>query len=239
MKNRTILLLFCTTILLHSWSFAQNFWNNTFLTGGISLSEQDRRLFDFPLKDLIIKNEDDKLDYEYNIVLQKTVVHLESLETYIGIGFSSSVNTFSRPFNHSAINGGNDQYLRFLKRYNINKLTFPISNTFSLNKKQSLFLNFNILPSISFRKSIKYPTARYTKWEVEFNSLELYPGIGVKLSSRMQLAAHYRWVYVYKLDEVIFNYLLFNQKDPEFLRKEYDTYNPVKVWVTVSYALGR
>ncbi len=55
----------------------------------------------------------------------------------------------------------------------------------------------------------------------------------------MQLAAHYRWEYIYKLDEVIFNHLLTNERHPAFLRKKYDDYNPFKVWITVSYALGQ
>lgn len=218
--------------------YCQNFWNNTFLTGGIALSEQDRRLFEFPLQDIILEREDDKFDYEYNITLQKRVARLGRMETRAGIGYAAFTNTFSRPFDHSVINGGNDLFLRFLKRYTINKLVFPVSNNFYLTRNQAVFLNFNILSAISFRKTVKHHTARYTKWELELNSLELYPGLGVKLNPRMQLAAHYRWVYIYKLDEVIFNHLLFYERDPEFLQKEYDNYNPLKIWVTASYALG-
>ncbi len=234
-KNIFAFILF---LFIFNTSFCQKFWDHTFLTSGFAFSDQDRRLFEFPNQEEIIAAEDSRYDYEYNLVLQKKIVMLGKFQTSVGLGFSTYNSTFSRPYEHSAINGGNDLFLRFIRRYTIDKLIFPISNTLFLNRKQSIFLEFNIIPALAFRKSVKRISERHTKWELEVNSLELYPGLGVKLNKRMWVTAQYRWLYINKLDEVIFNQTLFYQRDPEFLRKKYDDYNPFKVWFTVSYALG-
>lgn len=240
-KMKTLYIIFTLNFicLFHLSSFTQNFWNNTFIVNGISLSEQDRRLFDFPGAAGVLRREDSKLDNERNLSLQKSILKLSFFHTAIGVGYSEYNTTFSRPFDHSQINGGYTEELRYVKRYTINKLIVPISNNLFLTKDQSLFLKFDILPAIAFRKSVKDLTfeKRETKWELELHSLELYSGVGVKISPRMQLAAHYRWNYIYKLDKVIFNHLLFKGDTPDFIQKKYDTYNPFKLWVTVSYAL--
>ncbi|MEM8525001.1 MAG: hypothetical protein AAGG68_10175, partial [Bacteroidota bacterium] len=78
---------------------------------------------------------------------------------------------------------------------------------------------------------------QFVKWEFEPNSVALYPGIGVNISSRLRLGVYYRWKYIYRLDEVIFNELLFKNNNNPFLNKKYDTFNPTQIWMTVSYEL--
>jgi len=238
MKTITILFSFFFLFTFNT-TFAQNFWSNTSLTAGFAFSNQDRRLFEFPNQEEIIAAEDSKRDYEYNLSLQKSIIQSNLLQIDVGIGYNESKFTFSRPFDHGVFYKGlPTNELRFIKRYTINKLILPISNNFYLTKKQSIFLSLNIVPAIAFRKSAKGFSKKEIKWDLELNSLELYPGLGVKLNKRMWVTAQYRWLYINKLDEVIFNYLLFYQRDPAFLRKKYDDYNPFKLWFTVSYALG-
>ncbi len=240
MKTITIFFFLYFTVLLSTYSFCQKFLDHTFITAGVAVSEQDRRLFYFPGAEGVLQREDSKRDYEYNFSLQKNILRFSLFQMSAGLGYSEYTSTFSRPFAHAALNGGLTRELRFIKRYTINKLIFPISNHLFLAKKQSIFLSFNIVPAIAFRKSAKdldYKK-RETKWDLALNSLALYPGLGVKLNPRMWVTAQYRWLYINKLDEVIFNQTLFYQRDPEFLRKKYDDYNPFKVWFTVSYALG-
>ncbi len=240
MKIITIVFFLYFILLFPDSSFCQKFLNNTFLTGGFSFSNQDRRLFNFPGAAGVIEREDSKFDYEYNVFLQKRVLQFNNFQTSAGIGYSEFNSTFSRPFAHAALNGVFTKELRKIKKYTINKFILPVSSSFFLNEKQSIYLNFNILPAIAFKKSAKDLSFEKTetKWEWKFNAFELYPGIGVKVISRIWLTANYRLFYIYKIDEVIFNDLLFNEKDPEFLQKDYDTYNPFKLWFTVSYALG-
>jgi hypothetical protein len=240
MKTITFL-FFLFTLLFPASSFCQKFLDNTFLTGGFALSNQDRRLFYFSGAEDIIKREDSKLDYEYSIFLQKEVFQFGAFQANLGIGYSEFNTTFSRPFSHSALDAAPTQELRYIKRYTINKLIFPISSKLFFNKKQNIFFSFKILPAIVIRKSAKDVSfeKRETKWGFALNELELYPGLGVKISPRVWLTASYRLFYVYKIDEVIFNNLLFYQRDSEFLRKKYDDYNPFKLWFTVQYSLNK
>jgi hypothetical protein len=235
---RIVLFLFLPAI-----SFSQGFWPNTSITGGFAVSAQDRRLFHFPGAEDLLRREDSILDYEYNLSLQMGIVKSSRFATSIGIGYSVYTSYFSRPFDHRYLSGSLTKEGRYIKRYTINKLILPISNKWLLGGDHNLFLKFDILPQAAFRKrvidfAIK-DKKRFTKRQFEWQSLAIYPGIGLTISPRFEAAAHCRLIYIQKLDEVIFNSLLFYQRNPEFLRKEYDDHNPFQLWFTVSYLIGK
>ena len=234
----TSLLFFA--FLSHGPVLCQGFLKNTFVTGGIALSGQDRRLFYFHHPEEFIEGEKSKVDYEYNLLLQKNIFTYKRFQANIGAGYSEHNSTFPRPFDFSVLGGGLTRELRVIKRYTINKLIMPVSGSIFLSSSKKISLNFTVVPAVSFRKSAKdvVKEKRETKWELEWNGLELYPGLGMRINKRMCLTANYRLYYIYKLDEVIFNHILFYQINPEFLNKKYDTYNPFKIWVTVGYRLN-
>ncbi len=238
-KFRLLQAWFVLLLAFPGESIAQSFWDDTSITAGIALASQDRRLFHFAGAEGVLSREDSNLDYEYNLSFQKGLIKTGRLRMNLGLGYSEFHTTFSRPFRHSELNGGLTRELRFIKRYTINKLFFILSGQWSFRKDHWLFFKFEVLPQVAFRKSATDLSfeKRVTKREWEFHGLELYPGIGAAVSPRLHIGAHYRLFYTQKLDGVIFNHLLFPQTDPEFLRKEYDDFNPFKLWFTVSYFL--
>ena len=215
-------------------------WRNTAVTGGVAWSKQDRRLFNSPIAEKILVRNPEKLDYDLSLYLEKRIFEWRFIQTGAGIGYMQSNTLFGRPFAHSKLDGIFTEDLRFIDRYTINKLIFPISTKFYLGK---FYMHINALPAISFKKSVldKRDTAdkKYSKWQFALNSLEINPGLGFQITERWQASIHYRWLYIYKIDSIIFNYLLFDEPSPEFLQQKVDTHNPFKMWLTVGYRLKK
>ena len=53
------------------------------------------------------------------------------------------------------------------------------------------------------------------------------------------MSISYRWKYFSKIDDILFNYLLFDSPQDEFLQQKFDTHNPFKMWLTVGYKLKK
>ena len=208
----------------------------TNLKFGLALGQQDRRLFYVPHIEEFLAQKS-KLDFEFNFVVQKTFIKTRFFDLDAGFGLTSTNATFSRPFDQNQL--GEPSYV-FLttKRYTINKICPVISNRlYPFGKKNRLFVSFDAVLGFDFRKSVKYGSHRLTKWGFHFNSLETYPGLGVRISKRTMLTFAFRNYYVYRLDKVIFNELLFNQRDPAFLKMKYDHYMLKKYSMTIGYTL--
>lgn len=222
---------------------AQKFWKDTQVTVGLALSQQDRRLFEFPLKDDLLQSEDNKADYEFSFTLQKNLLRTSLWQLSGGIGYAEFHNTFTRPFAHYELSRSKSDFheaiLLWYQAYTTSKLIFPVTGRLFLAKNERIFLSLQAIPAFSFRKGVNHLVRRHVKWELEWNGFELYPGLGFTIHPRVQLAFQYRWIYRYKVDEVIFYDILFRNKNADFLKKKYDDYSPVKYWFTVSYALSK
>ena len=203
------------------------------------MSNQDRRLFYFPPAERLLARTPERKDYDLTLYLDKKVLKYGPLQLHAGIGYAETNTLFSRPFAHSALNGGTSKELRYIKRYTINKLIFPASFNINIGK---LYLYLLAIPAIGFRKSIGDNDGegrRFTKWQFAYNSIEINPGIGFHLLDRMQVSLSYRKFYFHEIDNVIFNSVLFYEPYPEFLQQKVDTHNPFKMWLTVGYRLKK
>ena len=216
----------------------QNIFRNMVVTGGVALGEQDRRLFYFPPAEALLARTPKKLDYDLSMYVQKRLFSYRVLTVDAGIGYAESSHSFARPFDHSILNGGNTLELRYIKKYTINKLIFPVSNKVYVGK---LYLQIVVLPAISLKKSAvdRNFKKRVTKRQFAWNSLEINPGVGIEISHRLQLSVNCRLLYFNEIDKVKFNGLLFDEPYPEFLQQKADTYNPFKMWLTVGYKLKK
>ena len=222
-----------------SYLAGQNFWRNTNIVGGAALGEQDRRLFTYIFTEKLLAREPNKKDYGLSLYLEKQIIRYGPLQLDAGIGYAESNTLFGRPFSHIELNGPHTYEIRFIKRYTINKLILPISGKVYIGK---LYLQFSALPAISFRKSAiaEISKRRFTKWQLAWNSLEVNPGLGFQFSDRVQMSISYRWLYFNEVDEVLFNYVLFDYNyDFNLLHQKVDTFNPFKMWLTVGYKLKK
>ncbi len=230
-----VLFLFSTSSLI-----GQGILHNTYIVGGVALGEQDRRLFKFPQAERLLKRNPKKLDYDLILYVEKRVFKWSFLQINAGIGYAENNTSFGRPFAHSKLNGGNTYEQRYIKKYTINKLVLPFVTKVSLGK---FYLRLCALTNINFRKSVLVnsyiPGKRFTKYKMEWNSLEINPGLGFNINSRLQIALSCRALYFNKVDDVIFNYALLRDQNHPFLQQKADTYNPFKMWLTVGYKLKK
>ena len=213
----------------------QNIWRNTTFVGGATLGEQDRRLFTYIFTEKLLAREPNKKDYGLSLYLEKQIIRYGPLQLDAGIGYAESNTLFGRPFSHIELNGPHTYEIRFIKRYTINKLILPISGKVYIGK---FYLQFSAIPAICFRKSAMniYAEKRVTRWQFNWNSLELNPGLGFQFSDRVQAVVSYRWRYFNEVDKVKwFSLTFYGHYNDEFLQQKVDTYNPFKMWLTVGY----
>ncbi len=201
---------------------------------GFAAQAQDRRLFDLSMQAALLKRENSQIDFEYNVLINKPTYTFHRFEVAIGLGYSFWRSTFSRPFDQSYFD---DLTLpgRFIRDYNVHKIVFPLTGRFYVNPKRSINLQISALPAISIHRHISQRDRNYTVWEFSPHSLEINPGIGFKAGKHFEISLNYRAYNLMKLDRIIFNGILFRERDPEFLKQKTDTYNPFKLWLSVGY----
>lgn len=239
MYLKYLLLTLLSLFILLQNLCGQGIWNNIAVVGGVALSHQDRRLFDFPPAERILALEPKRLDRDLILYVEKSVFKYGSLHLDAGIGYAESNTSFGRPFDHIRLNGLHTYELRYVKKYTINKLVLPISSRWYIRK---LYLQVVVLPTIGFRKSIVDnwgSDKRFTKKQLKWNGLEINPGMGFQLGNRLQICLNYRGLNFHEIDEVIFNYSLLRDQNHEFFKQKADKYNPFKMWLTVGYKLKK
>lgn len=213
----------------------QNLLHNTSIVSGVALGSQDRRSFSRTGKLTRAEMENNKLDYDLMGYAEKTILKYRCFELAVGVGYAESNTLFPRQINQDALNSFTEDIKR-IKIYTINKLVLPLSSRFYLKENGKFYLHLNALPAIGFRKSVLYnqrTNGRLAKWQLALNGLEINPGLGIHLSSRLQVSIQYRWFYVHEVDEV----LLISGRDITFPLGEVDKHNPFKMWLTVGYKL--
>lgn len=137
-KIKKYALLLVILVFISEQTDAQNFRKDVTLSAGFAMSEQDRRLFQNSSRIRISSSEEQNLDYNINLFLEKPITSTPFFEIKTGLGYSRFINKFSRPFDHHIL-GGRDFFLRFLRRYYIDKMIFPTSATIYFGKKESCF----------------------------------------------------------------------------------------------------
>lgn len=233
-----LLILFLWAALL-SHLAGQNIWSNAYIVGGAALGEQDRRLFYYLRADQLLEREPSKKDYDLTIYLNKKIVRYGPLQLDAGVGYAESNTLFARPFSHIELGGPHTYEIRYIKRYTINKLIIPVTGKIYIGK---FYLHFSVLPAFCFRKSAANIIAknRVTRWQFNWNSLELNPGLGFEFSDRIQASVSYRLRYYNEVDKVKwFSVIFYGHYNDAFLQQKVDDYNPFKMWLTVGYRLKK
>lgn len=171
----------------------QSFLNHTSIVGGVALSAQDRRSFSRSGKLTTTLPENNKIDYDLILYAEKLVFKYRFLQITGGFGYAEHNTLLSRQFNQQEF-GSFTQDIKYIKFYTINKLIFPISSKFYLNKNGRFYLQLSTLPALGFRKNVFHMSQgkKLTKWLLDLNGLEINPGIGFNLTRKLQINIQYR-----------------------------------------------
>jgi len=209
------------------------------LSFSLGVQEQDRRMFGFPPfpTAAILEREDDLVNWQFSLGLHKPLLQRYDFSLDIGAAYSVEVNTFGRPF--SQFQFGIFVYpLYHVETYRVHQIAFPINlsyRLFSIGKNAHVVLGGSILPTVHFLKAVNTEW-KWKKLTFRPYSLEVNPGIGFR-SSRWELMLSYRAYQLKQFDPVVFEmvWLIGGAREP---MPAYETHNPHKLWLSLSYDLG-
>ncbi len=242
MKSKLMFFFIVSCCLNPTIGFTQGLFRDVELSLGFSTQKQDRRLFDWPMRETIIEMETSSNDLQFEILLNKKVFKKNKLCLFGGLGYSMYKSKFSRPFNYNYFTGGSDQWTRYIENYLIHNLRINSNVSYNLigNKnKFSLILPIGL--NLGLNKHITTGDFKYNKWKIEFNNLDIYSGIGYE-SGRFTCHLLYRILNFQKIDRVIFNdniyysstYDFYKQSIP-ILNKDYELNKIRNIKVNIGY----
>ena len=231
-----MLCLSLTPIMAQKFQF-QPGWR---FTAAYALQKQDRRLFGLDgtiLGRNILSREKQNYSYDLSFAVHRSLLQRGDFRLDAGLGYRHEFNNFGRTFNFSYITGTPYLPLPIVRRYQVHQLILPIVlqfRVFSIGKQGMAFFSGAAEGSINFAKSVRSANgAHFGKWIFAPYSMEISPGFGLKLGNWSGTVS-YRLKHYRQWDLGIFDYLLRPYPNEQSLPTGIDTYNPFKLWFTVS-----
>lgn len=199
------------------------------------IQEHDKRLFGFPPKKSYLSYHPETFGtYQLGINLRKELIGKKKLKLSGGLGLSSELSTFLRPFDHKyGEEIGNDQLLS-TDRYFQFLLQSPVNISYIFSKR--FRYSVEILPQMDFLTYADHssgPNSKNGSWSRwDLYSIEINSGIDYTLSNFI-FSIKYRVFQFKKIDKIIFNDII---NDPR-IDQVFETANPFKVWFSVGFVL--
>ena len=242
MKYKILKALFVLFFSNQNILICQNIFKNTEITLGYSILPQDRRLFDFPHRDVIIQQEDSRWDFEYSAIVTKNIFSNKKFNLSSGIGYSLFQTKFSRPFDHTYFTNILSKELRYIGQYLTHNFIISVSPEYVIlkSKNNSIYINTPLLTRFAFNKSIEDDFDfgdqwKHNKVKLEFNNFESYLGLGYR-HKRVGINISCQIFNFQKIDRVIFPYTLYY--GTSILEKNYEIKNLNKLWVNLTYRIN-
>ncbi len=227
MKVTPVLFIFLFSSLLSqsqdrlnsNWQFSLN----------LSIQAHDKRLYGFAGKDHILASQPELFGtYQYGIALSRKLALVNKLNLFTGIGISSELSTFERPFDHLYGKSSGIAVLLWTNRYFKYLMQTPLKLSYVLSNQ--LGFSLEILPQLNFLTVAKHHKDKdvdFSWSEFDLYSIELNPGI-VYTRGKFNFGIKYRVFQLKKIDKIIFNRII---KDPR-TDQENETYNPFKIMIS-------
>lgn len=220
----------------------QNIFKNTEITLGYSILPQDRRLFDFPLRDVIIQQENSRWDFEYSAIITKNIFSNKKFNLSAGIGYSLFQTKFSRPFDHTYFTNILSKELRYIGQYLIHNFIISASPEYLIlkSKNNSIYVNTPLLTRFSFNKVMGGISDSGNQWKhnkvkFEVNNFESYVGLGYG-HKRVGFNIAYRIFNLQKIDRIMFPHNLYY--GTSIVEKNYEINNINKLLVNLIYKIN-
>jgi hypothetical protein len=225
------LLIFVSLVLFTAPLLAQKKWPPLRVYAGMALGAQDRRLFDYPQADILLRR-DKKLDRTFNVSVEADLWSWRRFGLSAGVGYSVQNTRFIRPYFpfFSPMITGN---LRFVERYSISQIMLPVTATYYLDKSERFGIQVATVNNIAFRKRF---TREKSGWDLHYKSFDIYPGVVVRLTKHLSFEASYRAYYLNHVDPYIIT-PLFRGNVPKQYQDGFETYNPTTLWFRLGYTI--
>jgi hypothetical protein len=224
-KNLLFVLITLTGIVTAQ---AQSKFSKYSIFGGVGLGQEDRRLFNWPNQDKILRRSPKRLDRTYTVGILMDIWKYKRLEATAGIGYMAQNTRFKRPYDGTYFVG--QDKLVWIQRYTISQLSLPLSLTLYLDHNKRFGIIANGTNNISFRRRF---THTQSEWKLSYKSLEFYPGVIFRLNDHINVDALYRLYYLNNFDELTTGLAMrWGYEDIQFER-----YNPSTIMVRLRYHL--
>lgn len=219
--------------MIGSHLMGQNSQNKSWMLSlGIGIQEHDKRLFDFPLRENLLKSQPEKFGtYQINANILKPILKKERMEFYWGIGAGMEMNTFRRPFDYTYKRTDDTKLLRYTDRYYKFLLILPFEFHYFFNS--DFFISSSVINQVNFLTIANRSNSDFTSydwWSLNFHSIEMNSGIGYTYS-KFDFILSYRFYQIKKVDRILFNDIILDPR-PD---KSIEVHNPFKVWLSIGY----
>ncbi len=245
MKTKHIFSLGLITLLFIPQLLSQGFDGKMRWVIGLGMQQQDRRMFDWPKSyaQELIDADGGMPTMQFSLGISKPILYRQDFSIDLGIGYGLEINSFTRPFNRvplldNPISVPSD--IVFVGGYFIHMGSTSLSfskRLWELPNGGRVFFSCDAIGSANWLKWMRakgttfYLFQAYREKKVLFNpySVEINPGLGFEKNA-FRITINYRLWQIKQVDPVLFAPILYHSLplDP------YDTYNPFKMWITVS-----
>ena len=208
MKNILFLLLFLFCTSTGSTQTTDKDW---LISMDFGIQEHDKRLYHwprFPRERLLARTPENYGTYQIGISISKKVIDHHRFSVYAGVGLSTEVATFFRPFDHLYGIEFGDYILLYTDRYYQNLLQLPLKTKFrflgKLNATLDILPQFNFFTIADNTKGIPYAKKGFFSWwQFGLYSIELNPGLEYSIG-KFNLGIKYRAFQTKKIDPILF-----------------------------------
>ncbi|MDX2248897.1 MAG: hypothetical protein SF052_19065 [Bacteroidia bacterium] len=212
----------------------QHFSASPRISLSLAFQEHDRRMFGLPqgtARDILFY-ENNLGTWQYALGVYKPLWTTTHFSLEAGFWLTREVNTFTRPINHQYLTGQQTLELRYIQRYRIDQVGIPVNlrmKLWDIGSSARVYAQGQALPAFHFRKGVNHLRI-LNKWVADFYSLEVNTGLGVAWKNG-DVTLSYRAWQMKQIDTVLSPYIY------DEVPSGTETYNPFKLWLTVSYAL--
>jgi hypothetical protein len=200
---------------------------------------QDRRLFDYPLQQVVLAREESNYDHQFDFMLNKDLFHEKILNINAAIGYSLYKNKFGRPFDQNYLTGNLQKPLLHIGTYYMHNLKLSVSPEYYFinNEKSKFGIIFPIALNYTFNKDVKLSTGTWSadKWLFDFRNFEIFSGLKYKYR-KISLSAVYRIYNIQDIDNLIFYGILFEYPYPSFFYEKSEDLNLNKLIINIGYS---
>ncbi len=170
------------------------------------------------------------------ININKNVFQSGKIKFDVGAGYGREINTFKTPYYHCFDNPDQpcSEVLAFIDRYSIDMLFVLFIPKINLGK--NLHLNMSMVPQFYFLKNV-HGYGKTSDFDLGLYSIEFNPELEYSIN-KINIGIGYRLFQLKAVDKVYLYKDDFLAKNPGYLEKSFDTYNPTKLILSVGYKIG-
>ena len=206
MKNLLIIVIISISL---SPTFSQNSPDKKWAASlSFGIQAHDKRLFDFPPKEALLAKQPEVFGtYQISMNIQRQLFSKNKIDLFSGVGISTEMATFLRPFDHDYFKRTGTLDLNYTNRYYQNMMQIPFRVQYRAFKKCSFFLE--VLPQFKFLTIANTSRERrFSKDDFSFYSAEANVGMSYSISKKIDIGMAYRAFQVKKIDKALFNRII-------------------------------